>query len=186
MKKFVQESWLVLVLGVAIAVGLGATQAALDPQIQRNKQADLEKAIFEVVPNTKKFEQKTAGLQTVYACLDDKGTLLGWALPASGFGFQDKISTVIGLNADGSRVTGLYILDNKETPGLGNIIEKAQWRGQYVGLDATTAVQVIKGKRKDVAHEIEAITGATISSNAVTKILNESVAQIRPKLAQLK
>ena len=183
-KKFLGESWLVLVVGTGFAVLLAGAQAGFGPRIAQNKREALEQAVFEVVPGAEKFERLSAGARQVFRCLDAAGQLVGWAVPASGFGFQDKIELVFGLSADTNTITGLKILDQKETPGLGNKIEEAAWRAQFKGLDATSPGSTVKGAPKDKAHEVQAVTGATISSTSVMKIVNQAAAEVRPKLSE--
>ncbi|UCF33483.1 MAG: FMN-binding protein [Phycisphaerales bacterium] len=184
MSKFLSESWLVLVMAVVFAGLLAGTQTALTPAIERNKRAALEAAVFDVVPGAVRFEEQSVGLYTVYKCFDDKDRFVGWGIPHADFGFQDKIRLVVGLSPDGATVTGLKVVENTETPGLGNKIEADEWRGQFAGLDAGSPVKVVKKPRTDERHEIQAITGATISSEAVTKIANRVLTDVRPKLLE--
>jgi electron transport complex protein RnfG len=184
MRRFIDESWLVLVLGTGFALLLGAAQAGFGPRIASNRRAALEAAVFEVVPQAVRFERVPVGAQEVFRCLDQAGAFVGWAIPASGFGFQDKIDLVFGLSADGATVTGLTVLNQKETPGLGNKIEEQAWRAQFKGLDATRPASVVKGAPRDQAHQVQAVTGATISSVSAMNIVNRALADLRPQLLE--
>ena len=146
----------------------------------------MERAVYAVVPDVKRFDELEVGVNKVFKCFNADDELTGWALPGEGFGFQDKIKLVVGLSPDGSKITGLKVVDNKETPGLGNKIDNDKWSGQYKNLNASKTVAVVKGQRKIEQNEIQAITGATISSEAVTRIANEMIAEIRPKLDELR
>jgi electron transport complex protein RnfG len=186
-KKFVDESWLVLVLSAVFAVMLAGAQTTLSPKIKVNVDRALNQAIGEIVPGTATTEVlRIEGYERdVYRCLDAGGKTVGWAVDALGVGFADKIRLVFGLSVDGQRVTGLKVIENVETPGLGNKIaaEGADaWAGQFKDLKAGTAVVLTKKKRNMDNNEIQAITGATISSTAVTKIVNDALALVRSKL----
>ena len=85
-------------------------------------------------------------------------------------------------SADTARITGIYVLSNKETPGLGNKIDDVRWTGQFAGKSAAGPLVVRKAKTTD-ENAIQAITGATISSEAVTGIVNSTVAALRNTLA---
>ena len=183
MKKFVDESWLVLVLGVVFACLLAGAQTSLEARIQENQGRALNDAIAEVVPDEATVETLTVDGNTVYKCLDKDGNLAGWAVDATGTGFMDKIRLVTGLSPDGSRITGIKVIEDLETPGLGNKIE-GPWAYQYKGLDANRKIEVVKGKANHNNNEIEAITGATYSSTYVTDIVNDVIERIRPKLAE--
>jgi electron transport complex protein RnfG len=173
-------------MGVVFAGLLAGAENTFGPKIAQNKRAELEEAVLAVVPNVARSESKPVGLTEVFKCFDEDDKLVGWALPASGFGFQDKIHLVVGLSPDALKITGLKVVDNKETPGLGNKIDDDEWSGQYAGLDAAKEVKVVKTQREIEQNEIQAITGATISSEAVTKIANQIIAEMRPKLDELR
>lgn len=188
MKKFVRESWLIVLLGGMFAVLLAAAQTSLSPRIQANAQAALNQAIAAVVPNVASTQTvDVPGYQrAVYRCLDAEGQLAGYAVDAVGNGFADKIRLVAGLSADLTQITGIKVIENIETPGLGNKISEQQWAGQFQGLDATRPTAVTKKQPVAGQNEIQAITGATISSQAVTSIVNEAFEQVRPELAKLR
>jgi electron transport complex protein RnfG len=184
-KKFVDESWLVLVMGIVFAVLLAGTQTSLDAKIQANRKQALEEAIGDVTPGTvqmpeAKFDEKT----TVFKCLDADGQQVGWAVRATGIGFVDKLTVVVGLDLAGEKVLGVKVIDDKETPGLGNKI-RGEWILQYRGLDAARPATVTKNDPAEGANEIKAITGATYSSNYVTDILNRVTSEVRPRLSEL-
>ncbi|MBU4204353.1 MAG: FMN-binding protein [Acidobacteria bacterium] len=105
-----------LISGALLATVGMLTQERID----LNKQREIEAAILQVVPGTQSsqtvFEQD--GI-TVYAGSDGQGNLLGYAVLASGTGFQDIITLMFGTNPDLSVISKLTILDQKETPGLG-------------------------------------------------------------------
>ncbi|UCG33792.1 MAG: FMN-binding protein [Phycisphaerales bacterium] len=183
MKKFVDESWLVLVMGVVFACLLAGTQTSLEARILENQARALNEAIAEVVPVVDTMETLTVDGNTVYKCLDKEGNLAGWAVDAVGTGFVDKIRLVAGLSPDGSRVTGIKVIEDLETPGLGNKIE-GEWADQYKGLDASRKIEAIKGEANRDNNEVQAITGATYSSTYVTDIVNDVIERVRPMLEE--
>ena len=191
MSKFLSESWLVLAMSVIFALLLAGAQAAFGPRIEQNRNAELERAARAVVPdNVAKLERILVQVEkeqkTVFKCMGAGGELVGWALVDSDFGFQDKIKLVVGLSPDGRTITGLEVVENTETPGLGNKIAEAEFSGQYRGLDAARPIAVVKQAPSREDNEIKAITGATISSEAVTKIANNVIGQVRPTLDELR
>ena len=187
MKKFVAESWMILLLGLVFAVLLAGAQ----PTIRVNQQKALNEAIGMVVPGTVTTEKVavTGYDREVFRCLDGSGKLVGWAIDAAGMGFADQIRAVIGLSADAERITGLKVIENVETPGLGNKIaaEPADesdrvWADQYRGLSAGKETTVVKRAPIEGTNEVQAVTGATISSKAVTDLANKAVQHVRPEL----
>ncbi len=189
MSKFIHESWLILLMGATFAVLLAGAQTSLSSRIKENQEKALNEAIGTVVPGTVTTERvKIDGYdRDVFKCLDADGKTVGWAIDAVGMGFADKIRLVIGLSPDTATLSGLKVIDNIETPGLGNKIADEgpdTFAEQFQGLQAAAGISVVKGKPDEAGNEIQAITGATISSNAVTKIVNEAVEKVRAKLAR--
>ena len=97
MKKFIEESWLVLAMGVVFALLLAGAQTTLSERIRENRQKALSEAIAHVVPNTVNTEALEIDGNQVFKCLDKGKHLIGWAVQASGTGFVDKITLVVGL-----------------------------------------------------------------------------------------
>lgn len=201
--SFILQAWLVLTLALLFGAGLAGVQASLGPKIEANKINETKQKIPEVLLGAEQAaklaaENKTLDVEplvisveknnqtktySVYKASYPDGTLAGWVAKAKGQGYGDKIELLVGLNPDASQLTGLFILDQKETPGLGNKIIEPDWRGQFVQKPTDKNLQVVKTGAKS-ENEINAITGATISSKSTTTIINTTVANIKPQLAQ--
>jgi electron transport complex protein RnfG len=86
-------------------------------------------------------------------------------------GYGGIIGMTVGVNADG-KITGVIIGSNNETPGLGSRTTEPDFTGRFAGISLkdvlNNALTVVKQNKKE-ANEIQAVTGATISSRAVTK-----------------
>jgi electron transport complex protein RnfG len=112
---------------------------------------------------------------------DDRGARTGVAVEAAEPGFADEVRLMIGFNPATGALIGYTVLGQKETPGLGDKIEKdsafaAGFRGKVAPVSGT----------KNTAtgpSTVQTITGATISSRAVIKIINDAVALWQPRLA---
>lgn len=182
MISFLKQTWLLILLSVGFGVALGAVQAALQPRIDRNESVRIQRAVLEVVPGGDRGTAMSVGGEQVFRVTDAGGNLLGWGIPAVGTGFQDKIRLMIGLSADGSQITGIQVLFSNETPGLGDKIFDDSFRGEFTGKPATVPLKVIKPGETD-AHPIHAITGATISSRAVTNTVNAKLSALQPAIA---
>jgi electron transport complex protein RnfG len=188
MSKFIEESWLVLTMGIAFAALLAGTQAAVTERIADNQSAELSAAILEVVPamdpasTPEKLE--IAGKEA-YRCQAEDGSLAGWAIVNAGGGFIDKIRLVTGLSPDGSEIIGIKVIEHLETPGLGNKIEtkgdENPYPLQYAGKSTGGPLELVKGTAGQPS-QIEAITGATYSSQYVMDIVNEITARVLPEL----
>ena len=97
------------------------------------------------------------------------GSLLGWLLLASSRGYGGQVPVLLAFDTAGE-ITGVRVLANEETPGLGKKIELASFLDQFQGHSASD-VFVLKPENEQQVH-IDAIAGATISSRAVAVAAN--------------
>lgn len=114
----------------------------------------------------------TASADRVYVGFDGDGAPLGVALAAAEPGFQDVIRLIFGYDPGDGTVLGMKVLESKETPGLGDKIEKdSSFVAEFRGV-AAPLVGVKPGAGSGADDEIDMITGATISSRAIIDIIN--------------
>ena len=166
------------------------------PTITANKAQELREAVFRVLPGVSqmhKFRYDGAqlvnadnskdGEDTVYAGYNDKGRFIGYAIASEGPGFQDTVKLLFGYLPDRRKVVGMWILESRETPGLGDKIYKdAAFVANFDDLASEPLIVAVKKGKKSRANEIDAITGATISSKAVVRIINEGIQRWRERL----
>lgn len=101
------------------------------------------------------------------------GSQAGYVIKVSGKGYGGAVTIALGITNEGE-VLGIQILDaSNETPGLGQNSTKEDWNSQYVGMTADKTLSVVKdGSGSKDNGTINAISGATITSNAVTRAVN--------------
>lgn len=176
------------------------------PAIEQNKREMIERAVFQVIPGATQRQDfvvnsdgifpaagATAEGITVYAGYDAGGRLRGIAAEAAAQGYQDVIRLLYGYAPDCECITGIRVLKLSETPGLGDkIITDADFVANFNALEAklntsmsalANAIVTVKHGTKKHPWEIDAISGATISSTAVGKALNDSTQHLLPLLA---
>lgn len=166
------------------------------PTITANQNRALRTAVLHVVPGSASLRrlvlqdgeliERPEGNEpeAVYAAYDEGGQLVGYALPAEGPGFQDTIRLIYGFDPAKRQVIGMEVLESRETPGLGDKIYKdPAFRASFGALAVEPEIVAVKKGERDDPNEIDAITGATISSKAVVKILNRSNRHWLPYLA---
>lgn len=200
------SAWsLILTLGgVAMLSGLLVVwvyQATL-PRIEANRKAAIERAIFQVIPGAvtrtnfviSGEELTPAGPDAegrrIYAGYDADGNLAGVAIEAAAQGYQDLIRVLYGYDPACQCIRGFTVLETRETPGLGDKIYKdAEFLRNFEALDGTlnsdgaalaNAIVTVKHSAKREPWQIDAISGATVSSIAVGKALNSSAQQVFP------
>lgn len=105
--------------------------------------------------------------------VDASGTPVGYVVTStSNDGYGGAITVSVGIKADGT-VNGIEFLTIGETAGLGMNAQKPEWKGQYAGRNVEQFSVTKSGAAAD--NEINAISGATITSNAVTGAVNAAI-----------
>lgn len=121
-------------------------------------------------------------LERLFEGFDADGKRTGVAVRAGEPGFSDVVSVMVAFDPKGSQLLGIKILGQKETPGLGDKIEKdSTFLGQFGG--ARAPLTGVKARSGEDPSQVVTITGATISSRAVIRIINHAVARWQPLLA---
>ncbi|HEX6053679.1 MAG TPA: FMN-binding protein [Gemmatimonadaceae bacterium] len=125
-------------------------------------------------------ETSTKGLEKIYLGYDTGGRRIGFAMSATENGFQDPVTVMFGYDAAARKVIAMRVIANKETPGLGDkIVKDSAFVDAFV--DAAAPLNGVKpGRGTGAPEEIVMITGATISSRAVIRIINNAVARWQP------
>lgn len=173
----------VLTLFASISGGvLSLVYLFSSPLIEENMLEEQRKSIFLVVPGAERYEKIQKGEVEYFECTDGSGTTVGFALPAQGNGYQGVIKLMIGLTPDLDRITGIKVLEQVETPGLGGRIGESDFQDQFQGIRTDPAVDYVKNKKPEKETEIQAITGATISSRSVVAIINKSISKFKEVL----
>ncbi len=157
------------------------------PTITENKARELREAVFKVLPGVTRMQKlqfdgerivikqdSKDDENTVYAGYDAEARFVGYAIASEGPGFQDTIRLLYGYQPAERKVVGMEILESRETPGLGDKIYKdAAFVANFDDLAVDPLIVSVKKGPKSKPNEIDAITGATISSKAVVRIINE-------------
>jgi electron transport complex protein RnfG len=157
------------------------------PFIEKNAQEALKNAISEVLPDIAAYNEVTKEDNfRIYEGKTSSGGTLGYAIYTSGAGFQDKIVVIFGVDKDFSNILSLKVLEQKETPGLGAKIMDENaflqfWKNKSLAKELTYA-KPAKPKANLGESEINAISGATISSKAVVGIINGAITVAKKKL----
>lgn len=116
-------------------------------------------------------EDESGLIRRVYAAYDG-GKLIGYVFNASPKGFGGEIAVTVGISIE-NRITGVRVGNNSETPGLGSKTADLSFSGQYRDRDIRQDFVVVK-RPAAADNEVQAVSGATISSAAVTKAVQAS------------
>jgi electron transport complex protein RnfG len=149
--------------------------------VERQREIDAMKA---ALPGAATFEADTTRDGFVYyrgyEGQSASGTPKGYVALALGKGYSSTIRTMVGLDSE-QKITGIKVASQQETPGLGTRVEEVRsgddepwFQSQFKG-KGVSALQLVRGGGP---NGIEAITGATISSRAVTSSVRETVTEL--------
>lgn len=169
------------------------------PRILAEQQARIQAALREVLKAPARVEPlyvfhgrvvkalpagaDTAGVARVFEGFDAAGRPVGFGISGTGPGFADAIGLIFGYDPRTGQVLGMKVLDSKETPGLA---DRITFDTAFIAGFARATAPLV-GVKHDRAtgerHEVDMISGATISSTAVIRIINRRVEELGPVLA---
>jgi electron transport complex protein RnfG len=193
-------------VGLLCALIIVTVYEVTKPIIADNRAEALKDAVFTVIPGADASETfrpddgdgfvpvrgESSSSDLIYAGYDEDGELAGVALTARGMGYADVITILYGYSFEEEAIVGMQVLESKETPGLGDKIEKDEaFKANFESLDVqlgpdgeTVAhpIETVKQGEKTEPWQIDGITGATISSVAIGDMLRASTKKWIPEL----
>jgi len=194
-KHFIQQSWLLIAASFFFGLLIAVTSAALSPRIEQNKINKRNRLVGALLPEAKDFvpvegEIEIESIQgkketvEVFRAMSEAGECVGWSFNAIGPGFADKIELIVAVDNNFEKFAGFDVLASAETPGFGNQIKFDYFRDQFKGAPAEGLKLATSGDNTKIDSEIIAISGATISSEAVVDIINNAITQMKKQIQQ--
>lgn len=197
MKKHMQSVLYMFVITLFFTSLVSAVKLMNEGRIVSNQVRKLRRVILEVLdipvedvsPEVDlslffaaRVKEIQVGERTVYIGYEKDGrTVSGYAVPVGGPGFWGPIEGMVGISADAGRIIGLAFYRHSETPGLGGRITENWFSRQFKDLP----IFPIKGEKKifylrqegtgKAPNELDAITGASNTSDAVEAFLNRDL-----------
>ena len=163
---------------------LSSWDAITKPKIEVHRLRALKKAISEVLPPYNYYDELVADGITFYIGREEEAEdPVAIAFKADGSGFQGNLVIMIGVSPDFKTLTGIKILEQIETPGLGTKIVKDPsnknnpfwFPEQFRGVVTEPEIGVVRNQKPENPTDIQAVSGATITSKAVVRILNDTI-----------
>ncbi len=177
MKDILRMGFILFMITASAGLLLGGAYELTKNPIEHQNQKIREQALKEILPQAHTFrdieesiddfpiESVTAGFRE-----DD---LIGYVIKVRPKGYGGPIDLMVGISNEGV-LQGIKILKHGETPGLGANAENPTFSQRFVGKILQTPLAVVKGI-SEKNHEIEAITGATITSKAIAQGVNTAM-----------
>lgn len=199
--SFVRVYGVVLTVGMACGLAISSVDHWTRPIIQANRLKASRDAVLNVLPESVygiafvttedgHFEKSEGPMSAdVVVGYDSRDTIVGVAMETHGMGYQDTIRLIYGYSIEQESIIGVQVLESRETPGLGDRIETdddfvENFRQLDVRLDEDgqpiNRIEFVARGKKSAPWQVDGITGATISSRAVTEMISEHAQQWLP------
>lgn len=175
-----------LVCAAAFTLVLALANAFFRPEINENEVIAEQSAILyafdiEVPTDKSKIEETFAANvkeaqvadEAMYQHVDQDGNVLGTAIPFSGAGLWGTIRGYLAVTPDLTTAQGITFTEQNETPGLGGRIDEDWYKEQFRGIPLNAGTDVIYGQNGGT--QLDAISGATQTSNSVLRIVNDVI-----------
>jgi electron transport complex protein RnfG len=196
-----------LVSAICGLIIVGAYQGTYNA-VAANKKLAVERSVYKVVPAAKSIVEYNAlptggiepagnvkapaGAVKFFAAYDDAGKLIGIAAEGGAKGYADTVRLMFGYQPDCQCITGIGVVSMRETPGIGDkILTNKDFLANFEKLDVrlkadmsalANEVKTVKHGTKTDPWQIDAISGATITSRAVGRGINSAAQALLPKL----
>ena len=157
---------------------LALTYSKTKPKIDEQEKLAEQEAYSSLFADAASFDEVDKGtpaeeVSKIVCAKDSQGNTLGYCVSVAPNGYKGAINMNVGVKADGT-LSGVRIGSNSETAGLGARVSEEIFYGQYEG--KTTPIVL--------GDQVQAITGATISSTAVTTGVNAAAEAVAPLLGK--
>ncbi len=175
LKEILMPAVMLFIIAVVCTTLLALTNMSTKDKIAKISAEAENSAKQAVFSDAKTFsEQKTITVDDAehiyFEAYDESGSVIGYVIPETTKSYGGDLSCIVGVSADEAKITGVEITTINDTAGLGMKAKNADFLDQYLGKEA--GVSVNKNSSSDT--EVKAITGATITSKAVTSAVNSA------------
>lgn len=193
MKRYLKMVWFILILGTLTSVVFVGMEIWTRPLIDANAANELKS----IVLSANDISYNTGNISTVFdenIEVEEVGEFTFYieknsgrvSYQFSGGGVWGPIIGIITLENDKETIRQIRIMQQEETPGLGGVVADLKYLAKYVGILIVPQIEVnIPDSATNKPNEVDSITGATRTSKAFEKILNDSYVERLSALAQL-
>lgn len=172
-QEIVKPTFVLVAICFIVTALIALTHAATKNAIAAQHEKDAQVSRQTVLPAADSFVPSSRASGCYLGRKGGKN--VGWVFTTKSASYGGDITVITGINTDG-KVTGVVLSSTNDTPGLGLNAQKAEFRDQYLQAVPQGGFTVIQGGGAGKG-QINAMTGATVTSKAVTKAVNEAIAE---------
>ncbi|HNS35623.1 Na+-transporting NADH:ubiquinone oxidoreductase subunit NqrC [Mesotoga sp. SC_3PWM13N19] len=191
------------ILTTVFVICLAGINAIASGTIERNEQLEFRRSliyVFNIVEDARSLTgeevqklyldriQEIDGEQTVYIADNEGKREIAFTVQSAGL--WGTITALVAVDESGSRIVGIDFVNHSETPGLGGRIDetafKEQFRGERISSSSSARIAVVSGQdtgSKDDS-KVDAITGATRTSESIQTLLNKAINDVFPAVLE--
>ena len=162
---------------VIVAAALSGTNLLTKDKIAEQAAQKAEESRKLALSDADTFEPANESAENEYYVGKSGSEIVGYVFETSAKGYGGDVDVMTGISLDG-KITGVILLDHEETPGLGANAEKEEFRAQFLQDVPDTLLKLVK-YQEPKPGEVEAMTGASMTSRAVMNAVNEAIGQYR-------
>ena len=176
MKDFIRPTLVLLIICVVAGTILSLIYMQTAPLIAENKIKAEETARRLVLPDAEVFKAiSDSNTVLFYEGYSADSTLVGYVFSCVQYGYSSDVKTIVGLTPD-LMIQAITVVSQAETPGLGANCTKHDFTAQFSGKNPSE-IYVDKD-----GGDIQSLTGATITTRAVTNAIRDSFLKLRDRL----
>lgn len=166
MREMARYGLILALICVVASASLATVNSITKSKILAQARAEEEDSLKSVLPDADNFEPVKSGEDVLYYKAMKAGQLIGVAFKASGKGYSSEVQTMVGMSKEGV-INAIKILSQNETPGLGAQVVEPFFSERFAN------------KNTQDLSDVQAITGATISSKAVIDSVQKKAQEIK-------
>jgi len=182
---------ILFLITAVVTLALAATNVNTRDIITEQAKRDADAARLKVFDKADHFEEVTkdkwpetnATIASVYKAIDANDDVLGLVIASSSKGYAGNIDVMSGISLD-MAVTGVTVLYDNETPGLGKKVANKSFISNFIGKSPVLSFSLKKGESN--TNHVDAIAGATISSKAMMNAVNEALSFAKQLFQEMK
>jgi electron transport complex protein RnfG len=179
-KDIIKPALILFIICAVIAGALAYVNQVTKPIIEEREQQEKLNSLSEVLPGIAEFTELTPEelKASEYIVSDSINKLYkddenGYVVDLTTSGYGGDINMLVGIDIE-NNITGVKIISHKETAGLGSKVAEQDFLRQFEGFIPADGFTVVKGNAQKEG-EIDAVSGATVSSRAVNKGVEQAV-----------